>query len=529
MPTESIFTTILRRVLWTTLVPLGVLILVISFSICYFVKSNEEARVEKETEQYVLVAKEQIDEALSVVESIQSYSYILNNLRNRFENAYEVFDFVSQANTYMDNITGTLDNAEITIYYTNDTLYDSKYFVSDNEFKKYEEVLEKISENEKNFIWESTLEESEDGYKQTVFYKKFPLSSCDILECIISLPKTNDNIQLTDAENALLNEEKCVVRSINENIKVCGIINHKVLYFIYLIIIITALLCMAGLFVLIYFVALRVLKKTTYNITDFIENLDVKGLNELELISKEQDNIVSKELFTVSKTISMLCDEVKNVENVKKNIEVELEQRKISYHTVYNALSAIRIKSFENGETEITQIVDGLVEYYRMVLNKGENMSFISDEILMLEKYVLVSSLSNYEAYTFKANVPRELKFCRIPHMIILPFVENAINHGLTGVDYEGVVSVECLRKGEILQIKISDNGVGIPQEKLEKLNNIEQFSLGYGIKNVYARLKLLYGSDSSITFESEQGKGTTVTICFKIADRKYKEDCLAE
>lgn len=515
MPTESIFTTILRRVLWTTLVPLGVLILIISFSICYFVKNNEQARVEKETEQYVLVAKERIDEALSVVESIQSYSYILNNLQNKFQNASEVFDFTSQANTYMDNITGTLDRAEITIYYTNDTLYDSKYFIASAEFNKYDEVLEKISANEKNFIWESVLKESEAGYKQAVFYKKFPLSSCDILECVISLPETSDNIHITDAQNAILNEEKCIVRSINENIKACGVINHEALYFKYLVIIITALLCMAGLFIVIYFVALRVLKKTTHNITNFIENLDVKGLNELESISKDQDNIMSKELFTVSKTISMLCDEVKNVESMKKNVEVELEQRKISYHTVYNALSAIRIKSYENDETEITQIVDGLVEYYRMVLNKGENMTFLGDEILMLEKYVLVSSLSNYEAYVFNADVPSELKFSRIPHMIILPFVENSINHGLSGVDYEGVVTVKCRIKGENLEIKITDNGVGIPDEKLEELNNIEQFSLGYGIKNVYARLKLLYGAKSTIHFESEEGKGTTVTVCF--------------
>ncbi|MBQ4518056.1 MAG: histidine kinase [Clostridia bacterium] len=519
MPTESIFTTILRRVLWTTLVPLGFLILVISFSICYFVKNDENVRVEKETEQYVLIAKERIDESLSVVESIQSYSYILNNLQNQFENAYEVFDFVSQTNTYMDNITGTLDDATITIYYTNDSLYDSKYFSSSKEFEQYEEILEKINVEEKNFIWENGLHEDKEGNKQVVFYKKFPLSSCDVLECVINLPQTSDDIHILDANDVISNEEQYIVRSINENIKACGIINHQELYFKYMIIVILALVCMLALFILIYFVAFRVLKKTTYNITNFIEHLDVNSLSELDVIAKEQENIVSKELFTVSKTISMLCDEVKNIENVKKNIEIELEQRKISYHTVYNALSAIRIKSYENGEKEITEIVDGLVEYYRMVLNKGENMTFLSDEILMLEKYALVSSLSNYEAYNFSAEIPFDLKFCRIPHMIILPFIENSINHGLSGVDYEGVITVRCQKDKEYLQIKVSDNGVGIPDEKLEKLNNIELFSIGYGIKNVHARLKLLYGEDSTIVFESQEGKGTTVTIRFRAFD----------
>ena len=258
------------------------------------------------------------------------------------------------------------------------------------------------------------------------------------------------------------------------------------------------------------------MKKTTRNIMKFIEGLDVEDLDELDKISTLQSGVMSKELFTVSKTISMLCKEVKNVEDEKKNIEIELAQRKISYHTVYNALSAIRIKSYENNEPEITQIVDGLVEYYRMVLNKGDNMTFLSDELAMSKKYVLVSGLSNYEAYRFEAEIPDELKFCRIPHMIILPFVENAINHGLAGMDYEGLVRVVCARDGDYLTIRVYDNGVGISPDKLEKLNNLEHTNLGYGIKNVYARLKLFYGSDSTINFTDREGGGTLAIIRFR-------------
>ena len=516
MSSESIFTTILRRVLWTTLVPLGCIILIISFFVCAYFNDSETSKVEEETRQYVLEAKEQIDEALSVVESIQSYPYIVNNLANYFENAYDVFDFVSYSNTYMDNIMGTLDGVAITIYYTNETLYESKYFVHREDFDRYEQILEKINRQQKTFIWEEGIREGEDGSKQIVFYKKFPLSSCDILECIINLPEINSEIEVFDGTETDSEDEKHIIRNINENIKVRGIINYKALRLRYAITLLTALGCMAGLFVLIYFVALRVLKKTTRNIMKFIEGLDVEDLDELDKISTLQSGVMSKELFTVSKTISMLCKEVKNVEDEKKNIEIELAQRKISYHTVYNALSAIRIKSYENNEPEITQIVDGLVEYYRMVLNKGDNMTFLSDEIAMSKKYVLVSGLSNYEAYHFEAEIPDELKFCRIPHMIILPFVENAINHGLSGMDYEGLVRVVCARDGDYLTIRVYDNGVGISPDKLEKLNNLEHTNLGYGIKNVYARLKLFYGSDSTIRFTDREGGGTLAIIRFR-------------
>ena len=205
-----------------------------------------------------------------MVESIQSYPYIVNNLANYFENAYDVFDFVSYTNTYMDNIMGTLDGVAITIYYTNETLYESKYFVHKEDFDKYEQILEEIHRQNKTFIWEDGIREGEDGSKQIVFYKKFPLSSCDVLECIINLPEIHSEIEVFAASGTNHEDEKHIIRNINENIKVRGIINYNALFVRYAITLLLAFGCMAGLFVLIYFVALRVLKKTTRNIMKFI-------------------------------------------------------------------------------------------------------------------------------------------------------------------------------------------------------------------------------------------------------------------
>ena len=516
MPTKSIFTTLLNRVLWTTLVPLGGLILIISLISCFSVKKNEEVRVEQEVVQYSLEAKKRIDTALSVVESIQSYPYISKNLQNQFKDSSDVFDFISQTNVYLNNITDTLDEVSIKIYYTNEMLYDSKYFVSSLQLDTYPKLLDKLQNKEKPFIWESGFRELGNGRKQIVFYKKFPLSSCDILECTITLPETKDEIDIFDNAQNKYDDSEHIVSGITESIKALGIINYRVLHLKYILIMFIALLFMVGIFVLIFYVTSRVLKKATHSITKFIEGLDVESLAELENISSLHRNSVSKELFTISKTISMLCDEVKRIENIKKDIEIELEQRKISYHTVYNALSSIRIKSYEIDEPQIIKIVDGLVEYYRMVLNKGNNMTFLSNEITMAEKYVLVSELSNYEPYQFIADIPQELKFFRIPHMIILPFVENSINHGLTGVRRKGVVKISAYQDGDYLVITVYDNGSGISKEQLEKLNDMENYSLGYGVKNVYARLNLMYGADSTIFFKSEEGKGTTVTIRFR-------------
>ena len=274
---------------------------------------------------------------------------------------------------------------------------------------------------------------------------------------------------------------------------------------------------------LISFIAYSVTSKTSYDIIEFIDKLDADEILDsgMNLMVTQTE---AKELAIIKKTILNLCDNIKNIENKKKNVEIELVQSKINPHTMYNSLSAIRLKAFETKQQEIINIVDTMAEYYRMVLNRGQNITLLCDEIAMLEKYVAVNELSNYIKYGFKVELPAEIRNCRIPHLILLPFIENAVNHGLPGMTSGGKISVSCKRDGEFLEIIITDNGVGIKPEMLEKLHDLENYDLGYGIKNVYQRLNLIYGSESTIEFESAYREGTRVTVRFKCFDENGKE-----
>lgn len=78
-------------------------------------------------------------------------------------------------------------------------------------------------------------------------------------------------------------------------------------------------------------------------------------------------------------------------------------------------------------------------------------------------------------------------------------------------------IELSCKQEGARLVFIIFDNGYGIPPETLEKLNDLPHYTEGYGIKNVYQRLRLFCGDDVYLHFESEQGCFTKVTI--KIQD----------
>jgi two-component system sensor histidine kinase YesM len=100
--------------------------------------------------------------------------------------------------------------------------------------------------------------------------------------------------------------------------------------------------------------------------------------------------------------------------------------------------------------------------------------------------------------------------------MILYPIIENSIFHGILPSLKKGRIHVHVVKKDQTIQIKISDNGVGMTGEKLKKVRellneDILEYSEHLGLKNVNTRLTLLYGNQSALNIESQCGQGTTI------------------
>ncbi len=110
-----------------------------------------------------------------------------------------------------------------------------------------------------------------------------------------------------------------------------------------------------------------------------------------------------------------------------------------------------------------------------------------------------------------------------VPNMILQPLVENAIRHGIGPKIEGGTITIRATRRDGRLAIEVSDDGVGIPQEKRP-----EVLDSGIGMSNVRERLKMLYGPDLNLNVESKNGQGTS--IHFEIPELfSPKESALAE
>ena len=105
--------------------------------------------------------------------------------------------------------------------------------------------------------------------------------------------------------------------------------------------------------------------------------------------------------------------------------------------------------------------------------------------------------------------------------MILQPIVENAVNYGIRNIDWEGLITLSLYSEGDRACISVRGNGVGIPQDKINRILSDEFMasepsgdSNGIGLNNVIARLDLHYNVDNIFNIYSEgENKGTEVVI----------------
>ncbi len=192
---------------------------------------------------------------------------------------------------------------------------------------------------------------------------------------------------------------------------------------------------------------------------------------------------------------------IKKEENLKnkylKDI-TEMEMRalraQINPHFLFNTLNSINSYILQqDGETASRYLVK-FSKLMRMILANSTN-SFISlaDEIKALDMYIEMEGMRFGNTFDYFLNIHKDitLEDIKIPPMLLQPFVENAIWHGLMHKDGEKVLSIEiAVESNDMVSIKIKDNGIGRHAENQRKLAQDKRKS--YGMDITQKRIELI-------------------------------------
>lgn len=193
--------------------------------------------------------------------------------------------------------------------------------------------------------------------------------------------------------------------------------------------------------------------------------------------------------------------------------ELSMMQAQLNPHFLYNTLDSIKWLGVTNGVPQVAAVASGLAVLLRAGIS-GDRLITLERELELLEKYLDIQSLRFEDRFAWEIDVDEMFQHCIVPKLILQPLVENSIIHGVANMD-DGYIKLSAREKSGTLILSVQDNGVGIPQDVLDWLNDPDRDVPGghLGLKNVDRIVRLYYGGDYGISAYSAAGEGSCVEL----------------
>lgn len=226
---------------------------------------------------------------------------------------------------------------------------------------------------------------------------------------------------------------------------------------------------------------------------------------------------ISEGFNSMSGQIRILLEEAKETSVALKDSELSALKAQINPHFLYNSLDSIHWLASINDQKDISVLSLALAKFYRICLGNAKELIPLSEEISHVSNYLTIQSIRYGDSLRSEIHVSQDNVNLLVPSMTLQPLVENAIYHGIRGMEHPGTISILVYIKDDDLFIDVDDDGRGMTAEEMDKLNTAlsqgRQKDQGHGVLNVHRRIILLFGERYGLTFFTNEKGGVTARI----------------
>ena len=237
----------------------------------------------------------------------------------------------------------------------------------------------------------------------------------------------------------------------------------------------------------------------------------VEGNDEIGYLADRFNHMLSH--------METLVDNLANEKLLKRQAELNALQYQIRPHFIYNTLNSIRFAAMIQGAKNIGELLANFIELLQVSTNREGEFGTLAEEISTLKKYVALQEFRLMNSFAVDFDLTQETLSCRVPRLILQPFVENSILHAPSPEKAFCRIVVSSHLRGNELIISVQDDGKGMTPEVLENLSAKSSdkkthggFS-GIGVANVKERLRIYYGDAGKVICESDGKSFTKVSI----------------
>ncbi len=209
------------------------------------------------------------------------------------------------------------------------------------------------------------------------------------------------------------------------------------------------------------------------------------------------------------------------MESHLKDAELKYLQAQINPHFLFNTLNAGAQLAMMEEADRTYDYIQNMAAFFRYKIKRNDKDTTLAEEIGLVDNYIYILNVRFSGEIHFIKNINEDCINAPVPGMIIQPVVENAVNYGVRDIEREKIIRLSVYKNGDLIEIEVRDNGVGMSRERIEEVMNgnvtenpVMKDSNGVGLINVISRLRLFYGVEDVLDIKSEgPDKGTAVKI----------------
>lgn len=240
---------------------------------------------------------------------------------------------------------------------------------------------------------------------------------------------------------------------------------------------------------------------------------ELKGARQLELASLEESiNLMKKAVKERSEFEKELYERRIREAEMSKDLSRAhylALQAQINPHFLFNALTTISNTALMENADRTVELANTMASFFRYTLEFRNEVS-LGEELEFCRQYLMIQKKRFSDRLDFEIDCDASVSLLKIPPLVVEPFVENAVMHGLEPKEDGGRVVVSaCLHDENFASIVVEDDGIGMDAVELPQQGRKGRI----GIRNVEERLSLFFDNASSVDIRRTETGGTRVVI----------------
>jgi|GEM_PF-1102712 len=253
------------------------------------------------------------------------------------------------------------------------------------------------------------------------------------------------------------------------------------------------------------------------------EKVSLVGGNNMNVDFSSDDwleiNQISRACSMMQKRIRNLIAENRIQEEKKRAADLNFLQLQINPHFIYNTIFCARCLIEDGDSKNASAMLVDFIGLLRWTFH-APAVTTLRESVEHIKQYVNIMKYRYAEKLTVNYHIPENVRNAKIISLILQPFIENAILHGIAPSSKNCMLTLSAERTGERLELRIFNNGVPMTAEQLREFHrNSTDSDQPHGVSNAVKRLEGTYGNEYSIRISSGQDTGTEITVSIPYID----------